>query len=102
MSIRTRTKSLWDAASSASKAVWIFLIIETLVIAGLAGLVAELAADIAQRIAFDRLPPWSALAVLLVASALAQLVQAAHPIVAARRWHGVLVRRIDERWGDER
>jgi hypothetical protein len=91
-----------DAASSASKAVWIFLIVETVVIASLAGLVGMVAAEFAQRIAFDRLPPWWALAVLLVASAIAQLVQAAHPIVAARRWHGVLVRRIDERWGDER
>jgi hypothetical protein len=102
MSIHTQTKALSDAAPSTSKPVWIFLVVEAVAILSLAGVVAALAVGIAQHVALDRLPPWRALAVLPFTSAAAEVVRATHPLVAVRRWHGVLVRRIDERWGDER
>jgi hypothetical protein len=102
MSINTRARALLDAASAASRPVWAFLVIEAVVILGLAGVAAVLVTDVARLVAFDRFPPWWVVAGLPLVSAMAQLVRAARPIVAARRWHGVLVRRIDERWGDER
>jgi hypothetical protein len=102
MRIHTRAKSLLDAASVTSKPVWVFLVVEAGAILGLVAVVVLVAAGIAQQVALDGLPPWRGLAVLPFASAAAELVRATHPFVAARRWHGVLVRRIDERWGDER
>jgi hypothetical protein len=102
MNIHTRARTLLDAASAASRPVWAFLIIEAAVILGLGGFAAVLGTDLARLVAFDGLPPWWVVAVLPMVSAMAQLVRATRPIVAARRWHGVLLRRIDERWGDER
>ena len=102
MRINTRAKALFDAASVTSRPVWIFLAVEAVAILSLAAVAVLLVAGIAQQVALDRLPPWRAMAVLPFASAAAELVRAAHPFVAARRWHGVLVRRIDERWGDDR
>jgi hypothetical protein len=102
MRIATRTKELLDTASSASKPVWAFLIVEAAMVVGLLTAGVLLTRGIVQNVAFDRLPPWRALGVLPVLGAAAALVRAAHPVMAARRWHGVLVRRIDEHWGDER
>jgi predicted ABC-type sugar transport system permease subunit len=102
MRITTRTKELLDAASSASKPVWALLTVEAAMAVGLITAGVLLTRGVVQNVAFDRLPPWRALGVLPVLGAAAALIRAAHPVIAARRWHGVLVRRIDEHWGDER
>ena len=102
MRISTRSKALLDAATTTSTPVWLFLVVESTAVIGLVTAGVLLAGGIVQSVALDRPPPWRTLAVLPVLGAAAALVRAAHPLMAARRWHGVLVRRIDERWGDER
>ena len=102
MRISIRAKGLLDAASTTSKPVWAFLIGEAITVIGIVAAGAVLATGTVDEFPLDRLPPWRALMVLFLVSAGAELVRAAHPLVTARRWHGVLVRRIDERWGEER
>jgi hypothetical protein len=70
-----------------------------------AGLVAALLAWAGLRshvlglIDLDNLPPWHALVACPVVGAAAVAVRAWRPDQALRRWHGVALRRIDERWG---
>ena len=101
MTISTRTRVLLTTAMETSWAVWAFLATEAIVLLGLALTAVALAFGLAETSSIDTLPPWRALTVLPAVGAAAELVRATRPIVALRRWHGVLVRRTDERWGNE-
>jgi hypothetical protein len=101
MSIPTRTKALIAAASATSRPIWAFVAVET--IAGVVGavFVCTAARKLGGAVALDELPPWRALALFLLGGAAAHVMRALRPVEALRRWHGVAVRRIDERWGNE-
>jgi hypothetical protein len=43
-------------------------------------------------------PPWPALLAAPVLGAAGHLLRRFRPLAAARRWHGVALRRLDERW----
>jgi hypothetical protein len=101
MTMSTRTKVLLTTARETSWAVRAFLATEAIVILGLALAAVTLVAGIVKAVAIDGLPPWRALIVLPAVGAAAELVRATRPVAALRRWHGVLIRRIDERWGNE-
>ena len=102
MTIRTRTKILFAAASAMSRPVWLFLAVEALVAAGAVVVVGVLARRAYAAIDLSELPPWRALVGCLVLGGVAHVVRAARPVDVLRRWHGVVVRRIDERWADDR
>jgi hypothetical protein len=103
VSIGTRAKALIAAASATSRPVWAFLAVETIAaVAAVVFVCSTVAAVLAGAADFDQLPPWRALAVVPLGGVAAYLLRALRPLDVARRWHGVAVRRIDERWGDER
>jgi hypothetical protein len=102
MTIIDRTKVLFAVASETSRPVRVFLAVEGTAALGLALLLGKLAADVVGSVALDGLPPWRLLAMLPALGAAAELVRASRPISVLRRWQGVLLRRIDERWADER
>jgi hypothetical protein len=89
-------------AASTSRPVWIFVTVET-VAGGLLLVLALIAvARTVASIDVGHLPPWRGLAVFPLVGLAAQGLRALRPGAVARRWHGVIVRRIDERWADER
>jgi len=102
MTVRSRLASCLTAAASTSGPVWIFVAIEALVGLGLAVGIAHLACRLAESLVLDELPPWRALALAPLAGAASHLVRAAKTVDVLRRWHGVAIRRIDERWAAER
>jgi hypothetical protein len=102
MTIVDRTKVLFAAAAETSRPVRVFLVVEATAALGVALVLGKVAAGVAGSIAVDDLPPWRVLAVVPALGAAAELVRATQPVAVLRRWHGVLVRRIDERWADER
>jgi hypothetical protein len=102
MSITTRAKALIAAATTTSRPVWAFLAAEAIAVTGVAVVVCGTGAALAGAVALDQLPPWRALLVFPAVGAAAHLLRAAEAVQALRRWHGVAVRRIDERWGDDR
>lgn len=102
MTIHIRTKSLIGTAQTPSRPVWAFVISETIIAMALAVFVFISAHDLAGAVDVTSLPPWRTLAVFPLAGVGAQLSRAMHPGEALRRWHGVVVRRVDQRWGDER
>jgi hypothetical protein len=101
MIIRTRIKATITAAKLTSRPVWAFLSAETIAALAVAVTLALVVRRVAGSVAFDELPPWRALAVFPPLGAAARLARSAGAGEALRRWHGVAVRRIDERWGDE-
>jgi hypothetical protein len=102
MTVRSRLASCLTAAASTSGPVWIFVAIEIVIGAGLATGIVYFACHLRDGVVLDELPPWRALALAPLAGAAAHLVRAAKPVDILRRWHGVAVRRIDERWAAER
>jgi hypothetical protein len=98
----TRTKALWNVLSTTSRPVWLFVLGEAavlLVVVAVGGLLARRFAGV---VALDVLPPWRALVGCVVLGAAAHAVRTARPIETLRQWHGIAVRRIDERWADDR
>jgi hypothetical protein len=102
MTITARIKATITAAKLTSRPVWAFLAAETIAAITVAVALVLVVGWMAESVALDELPPWRALAVFPVVGVAAQLARAAGAGEALRRWHGVAVRRIDERWGDER
>jgi hypothetical protein len=102
MTMRTRINSTINAANVASRTVWLFVLIEILASVALAVLVCVAAIRLGHSVAFDDLPPWRALATFPAVGAAAGTLRVLRPGEVLRRWHGIAVRRIDERWGDER
>jgi hypothetical protein len=90
------------AVSATSRPVWVFVAIETGV-AGFAMVVGGLMVrKLALAVVLDDLPPWRAMPWFPLAGVAGYVVRALGPIEAVRRWHGIAVRRIDERWAAER
>jgi hypothetical protein len=98
----TRAKAIIVTASAASRPVSLFVVVEVVV----AGLVLVLACragwSLAQVVTHDGLPPWPALGWFALLGAFAYVVRAVGLITVVRRWHGIAVRRIDERWAADR
>ncbi len=102
MTMVRRTRILLTAVSAMSRPVWLFVIGQATVLAAMVAAGGFLARRLAGAVALDELPPWRALVGCLVLGAAAHAVWAARPVETLRRWHGIAVRRIDERWGDDR
>jgi hypothetical protein len=102
MTIVTRTKVLFDVLSATSRPVWLFVAAEGIVAAAVIAAGCVVARGVAGVLVLDELPRWRALGGSLLLGAAGHLIAAARPVDALRRWHGVAVRRIDERWGDDR
>jgi hypothetical protein len=102
VTISSRTKAILAAAVDTSRAVRLLVGVELVVMLGIGLAAADAAASAVGRMAANELPPWRVLAILPIAGAAAELVRAARPLDVLRRWHGVVLRRVDERWGDER
>jgi hypothetical protein len=101
-SIGSRIKATIAAARATSRPVWVFLAVEAVAAVALGLAVGLAAAGTVGGVALDELPPWRALAALPAAGAAGHIVWAARPAEAVRRWHGIAVRRIDERWAADR
>jgi hypothetical protein len=102
MTITSRTKALLMAASETSRPVRVFLAVEVVAVHAVVLVLGRALAGVLGSVALDGLPPWRLLAVLPALGAAAELLRAAGAVEALRRWQGVAVRRIDERWGDDR
>jgi hypothetical protein len=102
MTIVTRTKALFDVVSATSRPVWLFVAVEGIVAAVVIAAGCVVACGVARALVLDELPPWGALGGCLLLGAAGHLIAAARLVDVLRRWHGVAVRRIDERWGDDR
>jgi len=76
--------------------------VETVVASAALGAGCALVRNLALAVALDELPPWRALGWFPLAGAAGYMLRAVGPIEAVRRWHGIAVRRIDERWAAER
>jgi hypothetical protein len=90
------------AAAATSRPVWLFLIVEVIV----GGLVLALGClagrSVVRVVALDELPPWPALGWFALLGASAYVLRAVGLVAVLRRWHGIAVRRIDERWAADR
>lgn len=102
MTMRTRINSAINAATTTSRPVWLFVVAEALGTLALALAACVAARSLAGSVALDDLPPWRALAAFPAVGAAAGTLRALRLDEVLRRWHGIAVRRIDERWGDER
>jgi hypothetical protein len=99
MKLRRITAAL-AAAEATSRPVWVFLVAELVAGLGLALAAGAGLARLAGAVMLEELPPWPLLPLVAAAGAAARVLRAASPIEALRRWHGVIVRRIDERWAE--
>lgn len=97
-----RITTIITAARTASRAVLAIAIVETLAVLVASALAARAALGLAGMVQLDELPRWRSLTAFPLAGAAAYVLRALRPVEALSRWHGVAIRRIDERWGDER
>lgn len=97
--LHKRARDTWRELRALATPVQAILAAEALAAltaAGAAGLWAH-----ATVVGFDPsagTPPWRALPAVVALGAAAHLARQQRPIGAARRWHGVLIRRLDARW----
>jgi hypothetical protein len=102
MAIAPRIKATITTARATSRPVWVFVVAEAVIGLGVAVALGLAARGITGDLALDDLPPLRALAVLPAAGAAARTLWALGPRRVLRHWHGVAVRRIDQRWAAER
>ena len=100
--ITRRLNGLYAAASRTSRPVWAFLILETLIAGALVVAGGGILVRLVQATNLGELPPWRALAWCPFVGVAGHVTCAMRPIEVARRWQGVAVRRIDERWAADR
>ena len=101
MTITARAKAVMTAAQS-SKAVCVFVAVEAIAAIVLVAACSTIGRDVAGALDLTSLPPWRGLAIFPALGIAIQAARALDAAEALRRWHGVAIRRIDERWGDER
>lgn len=101
MTITARAKAAMATAQSSSKAVCVFVAVEVIAAIVLVAAISTVAGNVAGALDLTDLPPWRGLAVFLALGITIQAARALNAPEALRRWHGVAIRRIDERWGDE-
>ena len=102
MAITARAKAVMTAAQASSKAVCVFVASEVIAVILLVAAVSTVAGNLAGALDLTDLPPWRGLAIFPALGIAIQAARALNAAEALRRWHGVAIRRIDERWGDER
>jgi hypothetical protein len=80
--------------------VRVFVVIEAVVLAAAGVVFSRSLAQVVAAVSFGGLPPWRALVGVPFVGAGAYALRALKPVDVVRRWHGVVVRRIDERWAE--
>ena len=98
MTVPAAVKTFVSAVRAASRPVWVFLAVETAIVAAVSTLVALRVHGLTAAVDLHRFPPWPTLAVFAPLCFAVRTRRLAHVGQAARHWHGVLVRRVDQRW----
>lgn len=98
MTAPAAVKTFVSAVRATSRPVWVFLAVETTIVAALLTVATLWVHGLTTAVDLHRFPPWLTLAVFAPLGAAARTLHLAHVGQAAARWHGVLVRRVDQRW----
>lgn len=93
-----RLQSTAQAARNASRPVWVTVVAEALVVLAGLGLAGWWAYQLAAGIDTSTPPPYEALALFPMIGAVARLARLSHVGRALHRWHGHLLRVIDQRF----
>ena len=93
---RSRLHHTVETARAASRPVWVTVVAETLAVLALLGLAGLWAYQLTASIDTTTPPPYQALALFPLIGGVARLARFSHVGRALHRWHGHLLRRIDQ------